>query len=289
MSIAKHVAAGFAALTTILFSLTVSAGSAGRPDKEPPITGAGAHFSWVIFNDLKPGLEHVSGRKIQLFGKESMLGMGCNAGIKTAKLNRPGHESFGFVCCPLTKAEQKKEGVVLYPIAYEPILILVHKTNPIESISAKQLRAMFRGEITNWKAVGGPDKPIVVVTRLHCKHRPGHWKTILPDAGQFRKDRLNVKSAAEMVKTVSDFSGALGHTGATWIFDHRSQVKAIRVDGAAPTAANLKSGNYPFFRQLGAVTNKKASPAVMSIVKHVQTGPEFRKVARKYGLVPIKQ
>ena len=254
---------------------------------KPPVTGAGAHFSWVIFNDLKPSLEHNSGRKINLFGKESMLGMGCNAGIKTAKLNRADHETFGFVCCDLTREEQRKEDIVLHPIANEPILILVHRSNPVSSLSAGQLRAMFSGEITNWKQVGGTDKPVVVVTRLHCKHRPGHWKTILPDAKQFRQDRLNVKSAAEMVKTVSDFPGGLGHTGATWIFDHQSQVKAIQVGGVAPTAANLRAGKYPFYRQLGAVTSKSASPTVQSIIRQVQTGPEFRDIARKYELVPL--
>jgi ABC-type phosphate transport system substrate-binding protein len=264
-----------------LTNATSAADSVETSTDNQPITGAGAHFSWVIFNDLKPSLEHKSGRSIHLYGRESMLGMGCNAGIKTAKLNRHDHETFGFVCCDLAREEQRKEDIVLYPIANEPILILVHRTNPVTSLSVTQLRAMFRGEITNWKQVGGTDRPVVVVTRLHCKNRPGHWKTILSDAKQFRQDRLNVKSAAEMVKTVSDFPGGLGHTGSTWIFDHQSQVKAIRVGGVAPTAANLKSGKYPFYRQLGAVTSKTASTTVKSIIEQVQTGPEFRKIARK--------
>jgi phosphate transport system substrate-binding protein len=279
------------ALASAIFLIVTN--SVGAADSQvigadkPTITGAGAHFSWVIFNDLRPALEHKSGRTIHLFGKESMLGMGCNAGIKTAKLNRDNHETFGFVCCDLAREEQSKEGIVLYPIANEPILILVHRSNPITNLSVKQLRALFSGEITNWKQVGGADKPVVVVTRLHCKHRPGHWKTILPDAKQFRQDRLNVKSAAEMVKTVSDFAGGLGHTGATWIFDHQSQVKAIRVGGVAPTAANLAAGRYPFYRQLGAVASKTASATVKSIISQVQTGPEFRDIARKYELVPL--
>ena len=79
------------ALASAFFLITANSGVGA--EEKAPITGAGAHFSWVIFNDLKPSLEHKSGRKIHLFGKESMLGMGCNAGIKTAKLNREGHET----------------------------------------------------------------------------------------------------------------------------------------------------------------------------------------------------
>jgi len=260
------------------------------PEKEhSAIVGAGAHFSWVIFNDLKPALEHRSGRQVKLYGKESMLGMGCNAGIKTAQKNGPGKESFGFVCCTLGNEEILEKQIRVHPIAKEPILILVNKGNRITSLSRTQVRGIFSGKIKNWREVGGADKPIVAVTRLHCKHRPGHWKKILPDANAFRKDRLNVKSAAEMVKRVSDFPGAIGHTGATWTFGHDHDVKSIRVGGVKPTARNLKAGRYPFYRVLSAVTNNEASADVMSIINHVQTGKEFARIAKRYELVPLKQ
>ena len=258
-------------------------------DKIDAITGAGAHFAWVIFSELEPGLERRTGRKIQLFGKESMLGMGCNAGIKMARSNRPGHESFGFVCCPLSRKEVKREGIVVYPIAREPILILVNQSNPVSNLSLRQVRDLFRGKIRNWNEVGGKDAPVVVVTRLHCKKRPGHWKTILPNEAAFRQDRLNVKSAAEMVQHVSDFAEAIGHTGSTWAFNHSDKIKVLRINGYAPTAANLRSGHYPFYRILSAVTNKDPSSDVRKIIREVQTGPEFRRIAAKYGLVPLAQ
>lgn len=258
-------------------------------NNKSPIVGAGAHFSWVIFNDLKPVLEHRSGRMVKLFGKESMLGVGCNAGIKMAQQNRPGNETFGFVCCPLSEKEVKEKDIRVHPIAKEPILILLNKKNRVTSLSRKQVRGLFTGKIKNWREVGGVDKPVVVVTRLHCKHRPGHWKTILPDTKAFRNDRLNVKSAAEMIKRVTDFSGAIGHTGATWVFGYDSEVKSISIDGIAPTARNLRTGRYPFYRVLSAVTNQQASSDVMTIIRQVQTGSEFSAVAKKYELVPIKQ
>ena len=272
-----------------LFSVTALADTtATEKDAKSSITGAGAHFAWVIFNDLKPALQQSSGRTVELFGKESMLGMGCNAGIKMAQQNGPGKESFGFVCCPLSDKEVHEKNIEVHPIAKEPVLILVNKKNKVQNISQQQVSDIFAGKITNWSEVGGDDKPIVVVTRLHCKQRPGHWKTILPEAKSFRKDRLNVKSAAEMVKRVTDFPGAIGHTGATWIFGSDSNVKSVSVSGVAPTADNLRTGSYPFYRVLSAVTNKQASEDVMAIIDRVQTGPEFSQVAKEYELVPIR-
>ncbi len=257
-------------------------------DTDKVITGAGAHFVWVIFDRLKADLEEVSGRSINLHGRNSTLGMGCNAGIKTALQNSPDNETFGFVCCPLSEEEVSSKKLRVYPIAQEPIYIIVNQANPVSDISEEQARAVMRGDIVNWEALGGADEPVVLVTRLHCKKRPGHWKTILPDAGAFRQQRLNVKSAADMVQRISDFEGSLGHIGSTWDFGPESRIKVLSVNGIMPTPENLRLKKYPFYRELSAVTDQHPSEDVLKIIHEVQTGPAFRKVAVKYNLLPLK-
>ena len=181
--------------------------------------------------------------------------------------------------------EQKK--IKIYPIAEEPILILVNRNNPIENLSSEQVRAIFRGDITNWKDVGGWDKPIAVVTRLHCKKRPGHWKTILPSADNFVKERINVSSADEMVTMVTKFNTAIGHTGSTWKFDSNSNVKAISIDNMHASAETLKNKTYPFYRKLSAVTSMDPSEDVLTTIKKVQYGKSFESIAKKYNLLPL--
>ena len=254
---------------------------------ENALMGAGPHFAWILFDAIKADLEAKTGRKTILFGENSMLGVGCNAGIKAAKQGTKSRETFGFVCCPLSDEEIEKEQLIVYPLAKEPILILTHKDNPINDLSSDQVRAIFRGDLINWSEVGGPNKPIVVVTRLHCKERPGHWKTILPSDKQFRQERLNVKSAATMVQRIGDFSGAIGHTGATWKFTPEDKVKIITINGIKPTAENLANGKYPFYRPLSAITNRHPSPDVVKLIKETQTGEAFRRVAKQYELLPL--
>ncbi len=277
----------FGMLVWVLASPGARADESGR--RHDPVVGGGAHFSWIIFHELKPELEKLLNRDIELYGKDSALGLGCNAGIKNAMQNAEDHETFGFVCCTLAEREIREKNLQVYPLAREPILILVNRDNPVENLSLEQARALFRGEIRNWAEVGGEDRPVVVITRLHCKKRPGHWKRILPRADLFRKDRLNVKAADEMVRRVSDFRGAIGHTGATWTFDAQDRVKPVRIDGFAPTAANLKTGRYPFYRVLSAVTAENSSDDVRKLIREVQQGRAFRHVARKYELLPLNE
>lgn len=256
-------------------------------DDEDVLMGAGAHFAWILFDAIKADLEAKVGRKTILFGMNSMLGVGCNAGIKAAKQGTKSRETFGFVCCPLSDEEVEKEQLIVYPLAKEPILILTHNSNPVDNLSSEQVRAIFRGDLVNWSEVGGPDKPIVVVTRLHCKKRPGHWKLILPSHKEFRQERLNVKSAAAMVQRVGDFSGSIGHTGSTWRFKAEDKIKVVSVDGIKPTTENLRNGKYPFYRQLSAITNRSPSPDVVKLIKEAQMGKAFRKVAKQYELLPL--
>lgn len=273
-------------LLTSLFVLSPFQPALAEPNDDP-LMGAGAHFAWVVFNAIKEDLEQKVGRKTILFGENSMLGMGCEAGIKSAKQATASHETFGFLCCPLSDEEVEKEGLIVYPLANEPIYILLHDDNPVTNLSLEEVRAIFRGDILNWQEVGGPDKPVVVVTRLHCKERPGHWKTILPSDKAFRQERLNVKSDAAMIQTMNDFSGAIGFSGSTWQFKPDDHVKFVTVGGAKPTADNLAAGKYPFFRVLSAVTNRTPSPDVVKLIREAQTGPAFRRVAKQYDLVPL--
>ena len=280
----------FSSLIAIFLLISTSAAWSVESTDEmegDALMGAGAHFAWILFNAIKDDLEQKVGRKTILFGENSMLGVGCNAGIKAAKQGTKSRETFGFVCCPLDDEEIEREQIKIYPLANEPILILVRDDNPIDNLSIEQVRAIFRGDIINWNEVGGPDRPIVVVTRLHCKKRPGHWKTILPSDKEFRQERLNVKSAAAMIQRVSDFSGAIGHTGATWEFKPEDRVKVITIDGIKPTAENLANHSYPFYRQLSAITNRDPSPDVLKLIKEAQTGPAFRSIAKRFELLPL--
>lgn len=262
------------------------AGAAEKPPM-PTITGAGEHFTWVLLDQIRPQLERDQRLQLILFGKESMLGHGCNVGIKKAKENRVGNETFGFICCPLAKEEVAAEGLTVHPIALEPLLIIVNKSNPVQDIPIEKVRAIFRGEIRNWKEVGGEDRPIVIVLRPHCPQRPGHWKTIVPAVEQFRKDRIEVKAEAEVVQGVSDFAEGIGNIGSTWVFEPSQNIKVVTVSGVAPTAENLHNKRYPFYQEQSIVTHGEISAPLADMIREVQSGKDFRRVAEKYELLPL--
>ncbi len=276
----------FAPVLCAIVALTISANSRAEDD-ENVISGAGAHFPWIIFDTLKDDLQKLVTKKIVLYGKNSMLGQGCNAAVKMAKQNTAKHETFGFVCCQVSEEEIKREGLTVYPLAQEPLAIMLNKANPVKDLSASQVKKIFKGEIKNWSELGGEDRPIVVITRLHCKDRESDWKHILPSDREFVQERVDVSSDDDLVKRVSDFPGAIGYSGTTWAREASLAVKSITVGGVAPTADNLKNKKYPYYRSLSAVTNTAPSSDVLKIIREVQTGKTFRLAAKQYELLPV--
>ena len=256
-------------------------------EDENVISGAGAHFPWVIFDSVKDDLQKIVSKKIVLYGKNSMLGQGCNAAVKMAKQNTAEHETFGFVCCQIGDDEIKREGLTVYPLALEPLAVVINKSNPVANLTAGQVQKIFKGQIKNWKDVGGEDRPMVVITRLHCKERVTDWKKILPGDKEFTQERVDVSSDDDLVKRVSDFAGGIGYSGTTWARDPSLSIKHVSVDGIVPTAAALKAKTYPYYRNLSAVTNTTPSKDVLNLIREVQSGKAFRTAAKQYELLPV--
>ena len=69
---------------------------------------------------------------------------------------------------------------VPFAVAMDALLPVVHPSNPVKDLSIEQLCKIYKGEITNWKELGGDDAKIAVVGRdtqlrnLRGMGREGH-------------------------------------------------------------------------------------------------------------------
>jgi phosphate transport system substrate-binding protein len=251
------------------------------------LVATGDHSVWVIVNDIKPMFEEHTGLSLDLIPELAIVGKGCGKGILHARRGSPDRD-FGLTCCAISDETLKKLGVTLYPIAREPLGIIVNKDNPVDRLTLAQVRDIFSGKIKNWKEVGGRNEKIGVITQLHCADYTPNWKGILDDPAKFTKQRVDVKAQAEMTKVVSDFKQAIGHLEMTSIMESTDPVKILAIDGYLPTSENLGKGLYPLFARLAVTVKGKAEGKVVTFIDYMRTSPKVKEAMVKYGMVQTK-
>ena len=93
--------------------------------------------------------------------KVDVQGVGSSAGIKAAI---DGTCDIGTSSRDL-KEDEKSKGIVEHKIAVDGIGVVVNPKNQVGELTQEQVVKIFKGEITNWKDVGGADQEIIVVSR----------------------------------------------------------------------------------------------------------------------------
>ncbi len=54
---------------------------------------------------------------------------------------------------------------VEFVVARDAIAVVVNPSNPVDRLTLKQISDIYTGKITNWKELGGEDRPIVLLSR----------------------------------------------------------------------------------------------------------------------------
>ena len=143
----------------------------------------------------------------------------------------------------------------LTPIGREAFVFLVNKNNPISNLSMEQLKEIYAGKITNWKDVGGVNRPINVVQR---NQGSGSQTTL---EKMFGKD------------IVSNFFGPLGASiGFSFRFyveelTKHGHIKMLELNNVYPNKENVQNNTYPIVSNFYAVTRKgETNPNVQKVL-----------------------
>ena len=149
------------------------------------------------------------------------------------------------------KDDEKASGLKETIVALDGIAIIVNPQNPVKDLTLEQIAKIYTGEITNWKDVGGEDAEIVLIGReAGSGTRDG---TETKDACQYRQE---LTSTGDVITTVSQNPNAIGYASLAAIKD---SVKALTVNGVAPTEATVKDGTYLVQRPFVLVTKEGAA------------------------------
>jgi phosphate transport system substrate-binding protein len=179
------------------------------------------------------------------------------------------------------------KGVTLKPttIAFDGIGVIVNVGNPISSLTKKQIEQIFTGDITDWSAVGGKPGPISLYTRNTASGTYTEFKELAMSkrdyAGSSQKMAGNEQIAAEVGKNPN----GVGYVGLAYLA--ADGIKAVGVDGAVPSVANVQAKKYPFARPLFYYTNGNPTGEAAKFMDFTLS-PIGQQTVAKVGFVPVK-
>lgn len=212
--------------------------------------------------------------------KISIAGGGSGVGIKQVG---EGLVDIGNSGRKPTEAELSKYPLKMNQWAIDGVGVVVNPGNPVKSLSTAQLKDIYAGKLTNWKALDGPDKSINIYTRDKASGtRAVFWKKAL-SKGDISAKAHFVPSNGAMKTAIAQDPYAIGYVSVGHI---DKSVAPVALDGVVPTLDNVKQGKYKVAR--GLYSNTKGDPRGLAkkFIDYLYSA-EGQKIVAEKGFIPV--
>ncbi|NLL62907.1 MAG: phosphate ABC transporter substrate-binding protein [Ruminococcaceae bacterium] len=237
-----------------------------------------------VSTDGSTSMSKVIGALGEAFEQESGIALTYNAtgsgsGIEAVSAGRC---DIGLSSRAL-KAEEEANGLEATVLAYDGIAIIVHPDNPVKDLDLEKIAKIYKGEIKNWKDVGGKDAEIVVIGREAGSGTRDGFESITDtkDSCDYRQE---LTSTGDVITTVGSNPDAIGYASLASVKD---SVRALTVGGIEPSEATIKDGTYVVQRPFVLVTKKdaKLSKSAQKFFEFIKTDAA-KEIISETGVVP---
>lgn len=151
--------------------------------------------------------------------------------------------------CAAPSAEQvqyaKDNGVELeyVPVGKEAFVFFVNKNNPVDNLTAEEIRKIYSCEYKNWKEVGGANRTINPVSRLEGSGSQSAMNAFMGDT------EFGMKSPFAITGASIGFSFRYYMDGVV----ENEDVKMLSLNGIYPNKENIENDTYPVIAQFYAI------------------------------------
>lgn len=246
------------------------------------ITWAGCGITKKAFMaELAKAYEDKTGVKILLEGG------GATRGIRDTVHQKL---DMGGSCRMNLPSEDRSElHASMHPVAWDALAVITHKSNPVKNISTQQVRDIYKGKITNWRQLGGPNAPIHLYVRRGKISGVGYAirQYLFKDSmAEFVTEKKYVmRSSGPLEKSIEKDANGIGITGISSA--RKRKVKITALDDKQPSYENVMRGKYVLYRPLYLVTTPTPSAKVKDFVSFAMS-KEGREIIRQNGTVPYR-
>ncbi len=181
------------------------------------------------------------------------------------------------------KDEELQAGLVENIVAIDGIAIIVNKDVTVTDVTSEQLAQIYKGEIKNWKELGGKDAPIVVVGRESGSGTRGAFEELL-EVEDLCNYAQEIDSTGGVLSTVANTGGAIGYISLDVIDD---SVTIVAIDGVVASEENIVAGDYMLSRPFVMATKgeiSKQNELIQAFFAYIES-EEGQSIIKQVGLI----
>lgn len=182
--------------------------------------------------------------------------------------------------------QARSQGVNLHEtiVANDAIAIIVNPQNSVSALTLDQVTAIYSGKITNWKDLGGPSMPIVVISRDVSSGTYEVFSKIVMGGNPAVDSALMLASNNAVATTVKDTKGAIGYVGIGYL---SGDVKGLKIDNVMPSKETVWNKTYPIARTLHMYTNGRPRGMTKKFIDFVLS-PAGQDLVEDNGFIRLK-
>lgn len=266
----------------VLLVLGVLAGVAGLlwrhytpPPPPPPFLIAGGRLMQPLVADLAQRFSQQTGYEVQVEAGGAMAGMAAvkRGAIDIAMVGQPVP---GLFSDPQTRQ---------HLLARNSLAFIVHHRAPVRELSQAQIRQVLTGQVRNWKALGGPDAPIELLSWRKPALIALFVEWIVLDGQPVSHHARLVDDASQMIAGVTGNPLALGYVSLQDM-PARSAIIPLTIDGVPFSRATILSGHYPYIQDMYLVGYGECKPQETAFMRFIRS-PQAQVIIEQHHLAPV--
>jgi len=262
----------------VLLSLLLGATTLSAQDKI--VVGGSGSLTDEMIDAAKAYMAKNPGDTVEV-RPESMSTTGGIEGVNSGRL------TIGLISRQLKDSEK---GKLLYrAIARSMAGVVLHKTLPISALSDSQICDVFSGKIKSWNEVGGNEGKITVLTRSRDDNNTDTFRKRMDCFKELKitPEALALARGNELLSALDKRPGTIGITNLGSNFRDQKNLKAIAVNGVAPSSETVKSDKYKFYHEHGAITAGEPQGLVKRFLDYLNS-PEGQKIISSRGAFGLR-
>ena len=192
-------------------------------------------------------------------------------------------------------AREKGVELDVIPVTSSAFVFVVNTSNKVDNLSLEEIVKIYKGEITNWKEVGGDDEEIIPYQRPNGSgSQTAMISLVMKDESFMTAPKMKIEGEmGGLVDAIAEYDNAKAAIGYSYFYYintmyKRDTIKMIKVNGIEPTIETIKDGTYPIYTQ-GYIVTLKGIDEESATKKWVNNVLSNRgsKIIENAGYVPL--